>query len=71
MQTTTNLGLKKPESSDFYDVADQNENMDKLDTEVFKKASGYDPLAVFSRALFDTQGEVLVKFAHQAVLNVA
>ena len=31
MTTTTNLGLKKPENSDYADVSVLNENMDKLD----------------------------------------
>jgi hypothetical protein len=30
--TTTNYNLKKPAENDFYDVADSNENMDILDT---------------------------------------
>lgn len=34
MQYTDNLNLKKPESSDFYDVGDQNDNMDALDTAI-------------------------------------
>ena len=42
MNYTTNLNLKKPESTDFYDVDDQNDNMDTLDTEVHKKADGID-----------------------------
>lgn len=32
MNTTTNYGLKKPEDTDHYDVADFNYNMDLLDT---------------------------------------
>lgn len=31
MQETTNLGLKKPDASDFYDVGDNNDNMDVID----------------------------------------
>lgn len=34
MTTTTNLGLKKPENSDYVDVSVLNENMDKLDEAV-------------------------------------
>lgn len=34
MQTTTNLGLKKPEENDFYNVEDFNDNMDILDEKV-------------------------------------
>lgn len=33
MQTTKNLGLKKPEPEDFYNVQDQNTNMDIIDEE--------------------------------------
>ncbi|MEK8131240.1 hypothetical protein WMW72_25360 [Paenibacillus filicis] len=39
MQTTPNLGLKKPEGTDVVDIADLNGNMDTLDAEVVKKAS--------------------------------
>lgn len=31
MKTTDNYGLKKPESTDFYNVEDQNENMEIID----------------------------------------
>ena len=31
MKTTENYGLKKPESTDFYNVEDQNYNMEKID----------------------------------------
>jgi len=31
MKTTTNFGLKKPEENDFYNVTDQNDNMDVID----------------------------------------
>ena len=32
MKTTDNYGLKKPESTDFYNVEDQNENMEIIDS---------------------------------------
>lgn len=35
--TTTNLGLKKPEQTDFYDVSIFNENMDAIDEEFEKR----------------------------------
>ena len=38
-QTTTNLGLKKPDPDEFYDVADQNGNMDILDRVVGKNTT--------------------------------
>lgn len=34
MQNTTNYGLKKPESTEFYNVDDMNANMDTIDTEL-------------------------------------
>lgn len=37
MQTTGNLGLKKPEGTDIVDIADLNGNMDILDTTVNNK----------------------------------
>ena len=36
MENTTNYGLKKPESTEFYDVSVQNANMDVIDTELKK-----------------------------------
>lgn len=36
MKTTTNYGLKKPESTDFYNVGDFNTNMDLIDSELKK-----------------------------------
>lgn len=32
METTTNLELRKPSTSDYYDVDDMNTNSDKIDT---------------------------------------
>ncbi|KPU45826.1 hypothetical protein OXPF_06150 [Oxobacter pfennigii] len=37
MQTTGNLGLKKPEGTDIVNIEDINDNMDILDTEIPKK----------------------------------
>ena len=34
METTEKLGLKKPGESDYYNVADQNENMDRLEAAI-------------------------------------
>lgn len=34
MQTTENLGLNLPESTDFFDVGHQNENMQVLDESI-------------------------------------
>ena len=39
MKSTTNYGLNKPESTDFYNVNDFNTNMDKIDAELKKHAN--------------------------------
>lgn len=36
MKTTTNYGLKKPESTDMYNIEDFNENVDKIDATLFE-----------------------------------
>ena len=36
MQTTANYSLKKPGTTDFYNIADQNDNMDIIDGELSK-----------------------------------
>lgn len=43
MQYTTNLNLKKPEGTDFYNVDDFNDNADQIDAEFAKKGqpNGY------------------------------
>lgn len=38
MQTTTNYGLKKPEKNEFFNINDQNTNMDAIDAELKKGA---------------------------------
>lgn len=35
---TTNYNLKKPASDEFYNVADQNDNMDIIDTQLKQNA---------------------------------
>ena len=42
MRSTTNYGLKKPESTDVYDVDDFNSNMDKIDTELKRHSTHTD-----------------------------
>lgn len=37
MQETEHYKLKKPAAEEFYDVRDQNSNMDKIDAELFKR----------------------------------
>ena len=44
MQTTENLGLRKPEASDFYNIEDMNYNADVIDAkmkEIEDAAEGY------------------------------
>lgn len=50
MNKTTNLELKKPEGTDFYSVADFNDNMDILDAEVVKKLEAVDTTATLTVA---------------------
>lgn len=40
MKNTTNYGLKKPESTDFYNVDDMNENMDIIDEKLKELEEG-------------------------------
>ena len=40
MQNTTNYGLKKPESTDYIDINDFNENADIIDTQLKENAEG-------------------------------
>lgn len=39
---TTNLKLSKPDTTDFYDIAVQNKNMDKIDEAITEKANKTD-----------------------------
>lgn len=40
MKTTENYELKKPDADDFYDIKDQNENMDIIDAKLATMSSG-------------------------------
>lgn len=40
MKTTENYELKKPDADDFYDIKDQNENMDIIDAKMATMSSG-------------------------------
>lgn len=46
MKTTDNYGLKKPEETDFYDVQDQNDNMDIIDAKMKEIEEASDPSAL-------------------------
>ena len=49
MQTTTNYGLNKPDVTDFYDVNDVNENMDKIDEALAIKPENVSQLFNFNK----------------------
>ena len=38
MKYTSNLNLKKPEQDDFYNIENENDNMEIIDSEFYKKA---------------------------------
>ena len=46
MQTTPNLGLKKPDLTDFYNIRDFNDNADTLDTAIAEVKETSDSAAV-------------------------
>lgn len=55
--TTPNLGLKKPDISDFIDIQNFNDNFDKLDKSVLKDGTvALDNLTVGTRAVGSTVG---------------
>ena len=54
MQNTEYLGLKKPESTDFYNVDDFNENFDTIDSR-FKNLSNVDNTADFEKPMSNPQ----------------
>ena len=55
MQTTTNLGLKKPDYTDFADIQDINENMDTIDAELAAPTGdGRDQTVSFTDADLDS-----------------
>jgi hypothetical protein len=49
MQSTTNYGLNKPESTDMYNVNDFNENMDKIDKTLAIKPENVSELFNFNK----------------------
>lgn len=63
MTTTTNLGLKKPENSDYVDVSVINENMDKLDEAVPSAAENALKAAATKDAPADNDGFPVVDSA--------
>lgn len=82
MKTTKNYGLKKPESSDFYNVDDFNENADAIDeklkeletptyteaTSLQKLVSG-EKLSVAFGKIAKLVGSAIAHFATKATLN--
>ena len=53
MTKTTNYELKKPESTDFYDVGDQNDNMDIIDGALKENADGLSGLVGLGLSVVD------------------
>lgn len=64
MQTTTNLGLKKPDPTDSYNVQDFNDNMDILDGVVKKVISGKTKIAASSQEVALDMSFTLNDFAN-------
>ena len=52
MEYTANLNLKKPEQDDFYNIENENDNMDKIDTEIAKKADKTEALTKTNTTAF-------------------
>jgi hypothetical protein len=55
MNNTTNYNLKKPESTDFYNVDDSNDNMDIIDTEMKSQSDKITTLEGFGFSIVDGQ----------------
>ena len=56
MYTTTNLGLKKPEGEEFYDVQHMNDNMDVVDASVAEIQKSNDAsIATMEKHINDTE----------------
>jgi len=66
MTTTTNYNLKKPAQSDFYNIDDQNDNMDIIDAELKKHADGIGD----TTELDTTDKDSLVKAVNEVVSNI-
>ena len=57
MEYTANLNLKKPEQDDFYNIENENDNMDKIDTEIAKKADKTEVLTKTNTTAFTPTGD--------------
>ena len=57
MQSTPNLGLRKPEQTDFYDVDDFNYNADILDTKIQEVAEQVEGIGEFDTDSPEFTGE--------------
>ena len=57
MKYTKNLNLKKPEQDDFYNVENDNDNMDKIDAEIAKKADKTEVLTKTNTTAFTPTGD--------------
>ncbi len=57
MEYTTNLNLKKPGQDDFYNIENENDNMDKIDAEIVKKADKTEVLTKTNTTAFTPTGD--------------
>ena len=57
MEYTANLNLKKPGQDDFYNIENENDNMDKIDTEIAKKADKTEVLTKTNTTAFTPTGD--------------
>lgn len=73
MEYTTNLNLKKPEQDDFYNIENENDNMDKIDTEIVKKADKTEVLTKTNTTAFAPTGDynpATKKYVDDKVSNI-
>lgn len=73
MKTTDNYGLKKPEETDFYDVQDQNDNMDIIDAKMKEIEDAADPSAFFNTpacSLTAVTNSVLFIFSFPCIIKI-
>ena len=64
MQTTANLGLKKPEGTDVVNIDDFNYNADIIDVEITKRALKTDIPSVSVKSVNGKTGNVNLKAEH-------
>lgn len=70
MEKTRNLGLLKPERSDFFSVDYQNDNLDKIDEEIGNKVDKVEGKGLSANDFSDAEKEKLAGVASGAEVNV-